>query len=67
MQFNNKEILELSNDELKNAHANCNKILDDRKLASEHEKFKKMPFPPPNPKFIEMKNEIENEIKKRKL
>ncbi len=67
MKFNNKEISELEDSILLAARDQCGQILIDRVEAGKHEKFKKMPFPPPNPKFIEMKNEIENEIKKRKL
>lgn len=40
---------------------------EDRRMeASKNKKFnKKMPFPPPNPKFIELKNAVEAEIRKK--
>ena len=37
-----------------------------RNEASKHEKFRKMPFPPPNPEFLKLKSAIEEEIRKRK-
>lgn len=37
-----------------------------REEASKHEKFKNMEFPPPNPKFLELKLAIEEEIRKKK-
>ena len=35
--------------------------------ASSHPKFNKMPFPPPNPEFLKLLNEIKLEIEKRKI
>lgn len=71
MKFGLKEISELSDDELIAAHTICGQALTKRDEASKHEKFttgiKKMEFPSPNPEFIKMKNEIEQELKKREL
>lgn len=36
-----------------------------REIASKHEKFKKMEFPPPNPSFLELKEAVELEIRKK--
>ena len=53
------------------AYEKCGQVMAQRDKASRHPKFndgpKRMAFPPPNPAFIEMKNSIENELKKRKL
>lgn len=42
---------------------------DRRALARKHKKFNdpktKLTLPPPNPKFIELKNAVETEIRKR--
>lgn len=40
---------------------------DKRNKASKHDKFKKMEFPTVNPEFTKMKNELIEEIRKRKL
>jgi len=36
-----------------------------REVASTHEKFKNMDFPPPNPEFVKLKSAIEAEIRNR--
>lgn len=36
-----------------------------RDKASKHPKFLKMEFPPPNPEFLKLKNEVEKEIRKK--
>lgn len=38
-----------------------------RNAAASHEKFKKMEFPSPNPEFLNLKAEIEKELKSRNL
>lgn len=78
MKFGLKEISDLTDAELIGALQNCRASLDKRKLASEHDKFnsdrevngktiRKMEFPPINPQFILMLDEILAEIEKRKL
>jgi hypothetical protein len=82
MRFGLKEISDLTDSELIGALQNCRASLDQRKLASEHDKFhkdcevivngttktvRKMEFPPINPQFILMLDEILIEIEKRKL
>ena len=62
-----KKPSELDDRALLAAHDHCGQQLVKRNEARLHEKFKKMPFPPPNPAFIEMMNSIELELKKRKL
>lgn len=36
-----------------------------RTEASNHPKFQKMQFPPPNPEFLKLKTEVENLIRER--
>lgn len=74
MRYGSKDIVELSDWELVVAHHNCGQAQKLRDKASEHDKFnknvgnkKKMEFPPINSNFTQMKNEIETEMKKRKL
>jgi hypothetical protein len=77
MKYGDKEISELDDRVLIAAHHNCGQAQKLRDNASKHEKFnkdgwgtgnkKKLQFPPPNPNFTQMKNEIEAEMKKRKL
>lgn len=73
MKFGTKEISELTNEELADADRQCKDAFAKREIASQHEKFnvdgtkKKMEFPPPNPAFIKLQTEIEDEIKKRNL
>jgi len=69
-----KEISELDDWTLTEAYNNCGQAERQREKASQHTKFnadtdkrKKMEFPPINPQFVKMKNEIEIEMKKRKL
>ena len=63
----NKKPSELDDWTLLAVHDQCGQQLVKRNEARLHEKFKKMPFPPPNPAFIEMINSIELELKKRNL
>ncbi len=71
MKYGDKNIADLDDWSLTAAHHNCGQAQKLRDKAKEHPKFndenKKMEFPPINPKFNEMKNEIENEMRKRKL
>ena len=78
MKYGLSEISELSDAKLIAALQNCRASLDQRKLASEHVKFhkdreiagktvRKMEFPPINPQFVLMLDEILIEIEKRKL
>lgn len=71
MKFGNKEISDLDDWSLIEANIQCGQTMAKRAEASKHEKFndgpKRMEFPPPNPAFIQMMNEIETEMKKRKL
>lgn len=67
MKYGNKEIHYLWDSELLNAYKDCKLAEEKRQQASQHEKFKKMEFAPINPAFVELKTEIENEIRKRKL
>jgi hypothetical protein len=78
MKYGLSEISDLTNSELIGALQNCRASLDQRKQASEHDKFhkdreidgktvRKMEFPPINPQFILMLDEILIEIEKRKL
>lgn len=71
MKYQLKEISELDDWFLIDAYDKCGQAEKQREEASKNPKFttdkKKMQFPPVNPKFIEMKNEIESEMKKRKI
>ncbi len=69
--LNGKKASDLDDWALLEAFNHCGQILAKRNEASRHPKFtdgpKPMPFPPPNPKFIEIMNDIESELRKRKL
>ncbi len=73
MKYYNREISDLHDLALLQAYQNCEKIEEARLEASKHRKFDKNnsknvgAFPPPNPAFIELKNELKSEIEKRKL
>jgi hypothetical protein len=78
MKYGLSEISDLTDIELVSALQNCRDSLDQRKKASEHDKFhkdrevngktvRKMEFPPINLQFILMLDEILAEIEKRKL
>ncbi len=62
-----KKPSELDDWTLMDAWNKCGQVMAQREKARSHDKFKKMEFPPPNPKFIEIMNSIEDEMKKRKL
>jgi hypothetical protein len=42
-----------------------NVAMNKREEASKHPKFQNMEFPPPNPKFLELKNSVELAIKNK--
>ena len=67
----NKKPSELDDWTLIDAWSKCGQVMARRDEASKHPKFndgpKRMAFPPPNLAFIKMMNEIETEMKKRKL
>lgn len=73
MNYGTKPISELDDWALTIAYDKCGQAEKQREKASQHSKFnsddkkKKMEFPSINPQFTAMKNEIENEMKKRKL
>lgn len=67
MKYGIKEISELDDWTLTAAYDKCGQADKQRDEASKHEKFNKMEFPPINPQFTAMKNEIITEMKKRKL
>lgn len=71
MKYGIKEISELDDWILTAAYDKCGQAEKQREQASKHSKFndgaKNMDFPPINPQFTAMKNEIELEMKKRKL
>jgi hypothetical protein len=68
-----RAISQYSLQELQTVLNSLNAALARREAASKHEKFttgsngkQAMEFPPPNPEFLKLKNEIELEIKGRK-
>lgn len=71
MKYHLTEVSELDDWTLTIAYENCNKAEKQREEASKHPKFnvgnKRMEFPPVNPEFIKLKNEIIDEMKKREL
>ena len=73
MKYGHKEISELLDIEIVQAYQNCLHAEHKRATASLHFKFDKvnnkkaMEFPDINPAFIELKDELAREMKKRKL
>jgi hypothetical protein len=78
MKYGTKEITELLDIELVQIVQNLNSVEKAREKASKHPKFnedriingrnlKKMEFPSLTPQYLEMKQELLNELKKRKL
>jgi hypothetical protein len=67
--LNGKKASDLDDRALLKAYDYCGQTIAKRNEASKHPKFTNgsMPFPPPNLAFIKMMNDIENELKKRKL
>ena len=63
----NKKPSEIDDTSLLAAYAHCEQLIAQRNEASKHDKFKSMSFPPPNPTFITMMNNIESELRNRKL
>ena len=64
-EYLGRAITHYSLQELQTVLASLNASIARREEAAKHDKFKKMEFPPPNPAFLELKNEIELEIKNR--
>jgi len=77
MHYAGKEISEHNLEDLLMMQRDFARVMVDREKASQHEKFtqdvelpdgrvrKKMEFPPPNPKFIELMKAVDSEIKMR--
>ena len=63
VNYNGKPLSEFTLQELKDTLAHFDVVLAKRDEASKHEKFKKMPFPPPGAAFLKLKEAIEEEIK----
>ena len=61
------KISDLTNEQLLATYNSYSAALLKRWEASAHPKFQKMAFPPPNPEFIKLFDEIKLEIEKRKL
>lgn len=71
MKWKEKEIKDLTNQELIDASFELNKIQNNYKTKISHpkfeEKFKNQPIPEPNPAFIQLQTEINEELEKRNL
>ena len=78
MKYRDKEISQLWDNELLAGYSSLLHQENERNKAASHEKFnkdrningrmvKKLEFPPANPAFLKLKQEMLNEINKRKL
>jgi len=71
MKFNNREIKDLSDNELQIANSSIQAAYEAREARKADpifvKRFAKQPFPEPGPAFQQMRLEIEAEIKKRGL
>lgn len=80
MKWGTKEIVDMHSLELIQAYSTCLAQEKTREVASKHDKFtkdrkdlatgkeiKKMEFPPPNPLFLKVKQELINELNKRNI
>jgi len=65
LSYGGKLISAMSLWELGDVEKILNKSLADREEAAKHPKFGTMELPPPNPKFLELKNAVELEIKNK--
>lgn len=65
MKHAGKELSEFPLDQLTAILKSMQDAEAKRVEASKHEKFKKMPFPPANPEFLNLRIAIEEEIRKR--
>ena len=74
VNYNGKDIGEISTDQLKAILAHMQSRIDERetlkpmfnnKRIVKGAKVKKMEFPPPNPNFLKLKEAIENELRIR--
>ena len=70
-KWNNKDIKDLTNDELLTANkslVSMHEFAESKKADPKFaEKFKSQPLPAPNPLFIELRDHINAEIETRKL
>jgi hypothetical protein len=68
MKYNNKELGELSDDELQSAKADMRQRLSAyHERLSQHPKLEKLkPKPEPNPAFLQLQAAIDTEINNRK-
>jgi len=70
VQYAGKDIHTISTLELLQAYNGCVAKEQEREQASKHQKFNSltgMKFPPINPVFVQMKNEIKAELEKRNI
>lgn len=67
MKYDHREISELTALELVQAYQRCLQALEKRAQAANHPKFQNMPLPSVSPLFLQLKNELHEEIVKRKL
>jgi hypothetical protein len=65
MLYKDKELADYDLWELGAIEKFLNDAMAAREEAAKHAKFEKMEFPPPNPKFLELKNAVELEIKNK--
>ena len=67
MKYNGRELTELTDFELNDAHNSFQRLESDREKAKLHPKFQKMPFPDINNQaYLNYKHAILNEIENRK-
>jgi hypothetical protein len=72
MQWNNKEVVALTDDELRKAKSSVDKVSNDRNSIARNDarfakKFPSGTLPPANSVFLAIQQEINDEIKKRGL
>lgn len=73
MKYDHRDVTELGDLELVQAYQNCRSAEKKRETASKHHKFDKVKnpnaieFPPINPEFLKLKDEVHNEMLKRGL
>lgn len=65
MNYQGKDLSSLSLWDLGKILNTFNDALAKREEASKHPKFEKMKFPPPNPNFLNLKEAVEEEIRKK--
>jgi hypothetical protein len=67
MKYQGREIKDFEDAQLLASYKYLDGLEKKRLEAASHEKFKKMEFPPANPEFVQIKNEMYKEITTRKL